>query len=171
MNYKFFIKHIIALVVLSSFVVPNFVSAADFNVRVLDKYTTVEVGNKLYFEVDIKDLDGENIKDVNLDYQIVKDDKIILRNKSIKSISSNTSFTDYVVVPSDLQGGVYVINVKIESENSLIAEVDNTFKVVSMDNSKLKEYFFILIRVIIGVSVLVAINVISNIRKPEQRWT
>ncbi len=132
------------------------VSALSVAVHVPEKYTDVEAGERLYFEIEVKYPENPSRKDLKLNYEILKDDGIIAQAKVLKAIETQASFMDFIVIPESAEKGMHIIKVKISDYEDLSADVEASFQVVS-GGDQIKTYFFILLGVMVLIGVLLAI--------------
>jgi len=137
--------------------------ALSAGVHVPEKYTDVLAGERFYFEIEIKYPENTSRKDLKLEYNIVKNGEIISQSKVLKAIETQSSFMDYVVIPSSAEAGLYEIKVKITDYQDLNEETSASFNVRSQDNSMFY-YFIILLAAIIifGISVIVEVRRLSK---------
>ncbi len=148
-----------------SFISIASVSALSVVVHIPEKYTNVNAGERLYFEIEIKYPENPSRKDLRLNYEILKDDKIIAQSKVLKAVETQASFMDFIIIPENSKTGLYIIKVKIADYKNLSEEVEASFYVNSKDSSQIKLYFFILLGVVILVGILVVISIILNRRR------
>jgi hypothetical protein len=132
-------------------------------VHIPEKYVDVLAGERFYFEVEIKYPENNSRKDLKLEYNIIKNEEIISQSKVLKAIETQSSFMDYVVIPSSAIAGLYKITVKISDYQDLNEETSASFNVKSEDNSLLY-YFLALLGAIgiFGVFVIVEVRRLSK---------
>lgn len=136
------------------------VFALNINVHVPEKYTDVEAGERLYFEVEIKYPENPKRKDLRLEYEIKEDGKIIANAKFLKAVETQASFMDYIVIPESAEKGLHIINVAISDYENLKEEVSASFQITGSKKDQLKNYFLILLGVILIVVLLVVIEIV-----------
>jgi len=135
------------------------VSALSVVVHVPEKYTDVYVGERFYFEIEIKYPENPFRKDLGLSYEIMKDGEVVAQSKVLKAIETQASFMDFIVIPESAEKGMYVIKVGISDDERLDEEVEATFHVTTNGVREIRVYFFILLGVIVLVGILVVINI------------
>lgn len=133
--------------------------ALSISVYVPEKYTVVEAGERLYFEIDIKYPENSKRKDLRLTYQIKKDGQLIAESKFLKAVETQASFMDFLVMPEGSKKGLYTINVVVSDYESLREEVSATFNVIASKQKEIQIYFFIILGVIILVTVLISAQI------------
>lgn len=140
------IKHFALMLLAAIFALGNAVPifALSIAVHVPEKYTDVYPGERFYFEIEIKYPENPSRKDLRLHYEIIKDDEVIAQAKFLKSIETQASFLDFIVIPESADNGLHTINVKIEDYEDLSEEVSASFRVINKSN-QLRVYFFILL--------------------------
>lgn len=131
-------------------------------VHVPEKYTDVEVGERFYFELDIKYPENPSRKDLRLNYEIIEGENIIAQAQLLKAVETQASFMDYIVIPESAEEGLHTINVKVADYEDLDEEASATFHVIGDKNQELKLYFFVLLGVIVLVGFLVIISIFVN---------
>jgi len=141
------------------------VKALSIAVHVPEKYTDVQAGERFYFEVEIKYPENPTRKDLRLEYEIKKNNKIIAQSKVLKAIETQASFMDFIVIPESAEGGLHVVNVKVSDYEILSEEVSSSFQVIGEGADQVKMYFMILLGVVILVGVLVVINITISRRR------
>lgn len=134
-------------------------SALSLTVRVPEKYTDVEAGERFYFELEIKYPENPIRKDLRLEYEIKREGEVIAQSKVLKAVETQASFMDFIVIPGNTEGGMHNINVVVSDYEDLKEEVSASFHVVKGANQQLQIYFFILLGVIIFVGFLVIISI------------
>lgn len=159
---KKFYPTLLAIVIFAFMVTPLY--AMNISVRIGDRNTEVLGGDRLYFEVEIKYPENPQRKDLRLEYQIIKDDTVVARQKVLRAIETQISFLDYIVIPERAESGEYELNVIVTDYEKLHKEVSATFKVLK-GREQVATYFLILL----GAILLVAILVISHIIAEQKR--
>jgi len=141
------------------------VLALSVSTNISEKYTEIQAGERLYFEIDIKYPENPKRKDLQLNYEITKDNEVIAQSKVLKAIETQASFLDFIAIPESSDTGLYHLNVKISDYENLSEEVSTSFHVIGNKNQQLKVYFFILLGVISLVVILVTVNIIISKKK------
>lgn len=162
---KFYLS-ILAIVIFAVTVLPAY--AMNISVRIGDRNTEVLGGDRLYFEVDIKYPENPSRKDLRLEYQIIKDDIIIARQKVLRAIETQISFLDYIVMPERATSGTYELNVIVTDYEKLHKEVSATFKVLK-GREQVATYFLILLGAILLVAILVIFHIILEQKRREKQ--
>ena len=153
---------IILLVLVLNFISMASVSALSILVHVPEKYTTVQSGERFYFEIEIKYPENPSRRDLILNYEILKDDEVISRSKVLKAVETQASFIDFIVIPENAGTGLHVIRISISDYEDLSEEVEASFHVVRSDSDKIKLYFFVLLGVIVLVGILVIVVILRG---------
>ncbi len=130
------------------------VSALSVVVHVPEKYTDVNAGERFYFEIEVKYPENPSRKDLRLNYEILKDNKIIAESQVLKAVETQASFMDFIVIPESAKSGLHIIKVKISDYEGLSEEVSASFQVIK-SGSEIKTYFFILLGAVVVVGFLV----------------
>ncbi len=130
------------------------VSALSVVVHVPEKYTDVNAGERFYFEIEVKYPENPSRKDLRLNYEILKDNKIIAESQVLKAVETQASFMDFIVIPESAKSGLHIIKVKIADYEGLSEEVSASFQVIK-SGSEIKTYFFILLGAVVVVGFLV----------------
>ncbi len=156
---------LLVFVLAINFLSTTSVYALSIGVYVPEKYTEVIAGERFYFEIEIKYPENPQRKDLRLEYQILKDDKVIAQSKVLKAIETQASFMDYIVTPESADGGIHKINIVITDYEDLKEEVSANFHVVGNKWEQLSMYFFILLSVVFLVGALVVISIIISGKK------
>jgi len=141
------------------------VSALSVTTNISEKYSEIQAGERLYFEVDVKYPENPKRKDLRLNYEVTKDGEVIAQSKVLKAIETQASFLDFIVVPESSKTGFYNLNVKISDYDNLSEEVSSSFHVVGGKDQQLKTYFFVLLGVVILVSILIIVDIFISKRK------
>jgi len=140
-------------------------SALSVSTNISEKYSEIQAGERLYFEIDIKYPENPKRKDLQLNYEVTKDNEVIAQSKVLKAIETQASFLDFIVIPESSDTGLYHLDIKISDYENLSEEVSTSFHVVGNKNQQLKVYFFILLGVISLVVILVIVNIIVSKKK------
>jgi hypothetical protein len=130
------------------------VSALSVVVHVPEKYTDVNAGERFYFEIEVKYPENPSRKDLRLNYEISKNNKIIAESQVLKAVETQASFMDFIVIPENAKSGLHIIKVKISDYEGLSEEVSASFQVIKR-GSEIKTYFFILLGAVAVVGFLV----------------
>lgn len=153
------ISWVLFLVILFGFMNLSFVSGISIAVHVPEKYTDVGAGERFYFEIEVKYPENPLRKDLRLEYEILdKNRELIAQSKVLKAVEIQASFMDFIVIPENVNSGLYFIKVKISDYETLSEEVESSFQVISNSGEQIKVYFFILLFGILVVGGLVIIN-------------
>jgi hypothetical protein len=137
------------------------VSALSVVVHVPEKYTTVQPGERFYFEIEIKYPENPQRKDLKLEYEILtKDKEVIAQSKVLKAVETQASFMDFIVIPETAKKGMHIIKIKIADYETLSEDVEASFQVVAGSESQIKLYFFILLGIIIIIGILVVVTIV-----------
>lgn len=138
------------------------VYALNISARIGDQSTEVAVGDRLYFEVEIKYPENQTRKDLRIEYQILENGKMIASEKVLRAVETQASFLDYIVVPKSTKSGTHDLNVIItDYDGKLNKSVSATFKVLK-GADKITTYFFIMLGAILLVAVLVIFHIIAE---------
>jgi len=141
------------------------VRALSVSTNISEKYTEIQAGDRLYFEIDIKYPENPQRKDLRLNYEVTKGDEIIAQSQVLKAVETQAQFLDFIVIPESSVTGLYNLKVKISDYDNLTEEVATSFKVVAGKDEELKTYFFILLGVISLVAILAIIDISVSKRK------
>jgi hypothetical protein len=147
-------KYLIIFLLVLNFISISSISALSVVVHVPEKYTDVNAGERFYFEIEVKYPENPSRKDLRLNYEILKDDKIIAESQVLKAIETQASFMDFIVIPESAKSGLHIIKVKITDYEGLSEEVSASFQVIK-SSSEIKKYFFILLGAVVIVGFLV----------------
>ena len=139
--------------------------ALSVSTNISEKYTEIQSGDRLYFQVDIKYPENPQRKDLRLNYEVTKGDEIIAQSQVLKAVETQAQFLDFIVIPESSVTGLYNLKVKISDYDNLAEEVATSFKVVAGKDEELKTYFFILLGVISLVAILAIIDIIVSKKK------
>lgn len=150
---------IIIFLLAFGFVGVPLVHALSTTVHVPEKYTEVEAGERLYFEIDIKYPENPRRKDLRLQYKITKDGETIAQAKVLKAVETQASFIDFIVIPESAKKGLHIITISISDYEVLDEEVLASFHVIGSRVKQITLYFFILLGVILLVALLVVIDI------------
>ena len=160
--------YIIGITFLCAIALPIPALALSISVHVPEKYTDVQAGARIYFEINIKYPENLSRKDLRLNYEITKDDEIIAQAKFLKAVETQASFIDFIVIPESAKKGLHVIKVGISDYEDLDEEIEASFHVIKRGDT-LKLYFFILLGAILFVGLLATIQIMLIRRKRNQK--
>jgi len=144
-----FIWYVIVLIsLLNSFQV---VSALDVSLSIPDKYQKVQAGERLFFEVQLENIESAGRHDISLDYIIKKNDVVITSRRELKAVETQASFLGSIKVPEETISGTYDIEVKVNDESVS----QSSFFVKSSELAQVKIYLLLLTIVIIIIGFLI----------------
>jgi hypothetical protein len=142
------------------------VLAFSSTVYIPEKYTNVEAGERVYFEVEIKYPENSIRKDLRLEYNVFdENNQLIVKSNTLKAIETQFSFIDFLVIPENADRGRYTLDVKITDYKDLDKSVSATFNVTASLYNQFKMYFYVLIGAIVFIGILVGINIYLSFRK------
>ena len=145
---------------------PSFVYALSVSVSVPERYATVKAGERLYFELSIKYPENRVRKDLRLTYTLLHGESVLAQSKVLRAIETQASFIDYMVVPENVDMGLYTVRVMIEDYENLHKETETTFTVVPNVN-KVARLFGVL--VLFGITVVILLLIVQ-IMYTRSRW-
>ena len=147
-------------ILLFNFINITSVSAASISINIPEKYTNVHAGDRFYFKIEIKYPENQSRKDLKLDYEIFKGDKLIAQSKILKAVETQLSFVDSIVIPDNTEEGLYLIKAKVSDYEDFNKEVSASFRVSKPKGIQIKNYFLIVFWsvVLIGL-ILLAIQI------------
>ena len=126
----------------------KFSSGLSVTVHVPEKYVYVTSGERFYFEVEIRHPESEGREDLKISYEIVNEKgDSIAKSKVLKSVETQASFIDFIVIPESTKKGIHFIKVGVENQDKLDKEVEVSFNVRKELGFEI--YFFILLGLII----------------------
>jgi len=99
-----------------------------------------------------------------LNYEISKDEEILSKSKVLKTVETQASFIDFIVIPQAAKSGSYQIKARISDNGDLDEEVEASFQIVHRAG-QLRSYFFILLGVLVLVGILVVISIVLHLRE------
>jgi hypothetical protein len=135
-------------------------SSLSVNVNVPEKYTDVESGERLYFEIGVKYPENPQRKDLRLEYKILdKNGNLIAQSKSLKAIETQASFIEFIVIPESTEKGIHFISVKILDYEELSEEVSSSFYVIKKGSDTLKFYFLTLLLAIMMIGFFIILTI------------
>lgn len=156
---------LVLILVFGCFFKTNKAQAISLSTNISEKYTEIEAGERLYFEIDVKYPENPKRKDLRLTYTVEKDGVKIAESNVLKAVETQSQFMDFIIIPESSDSGLYTLKVDISDYEQLAAEVSTTFKVIGGKSQQLQVYFFILLGVISLVAVLIVVNIIMTKRK------
>lgn len=140
-------------------------NALSLVMHIPEKYTDVQAGERVYFEIDIKYPENPIRKDLRMSYQIKNDTGLVAESQTLKAVENQASFLDFIVLPETADAGLHTMAVNISDYKNLQENVSSTFKVVEKDN-ELRTYFFIILSVVVGFGLLIMFQV-SRIKRAQ----
>ncbi len=144
----------------------SIVSGLSATVSVPEKYHEVYAGERIFFETDIKWPENTVRQDLRIEYSIRdKDGNEVAFLKVLKAVETQASFIDYVVLPENLNSGVYRIYVKIGDYAKLSEEIGASFSVVGKKEDLFKTYLLIIGVVVVLIAILVIWELFILLRK------
>ncbi len=158
------IMWVMMLLLAFSFINASSIYALSGVVHVPEKYTDVVAGERFYFEIEIKYPENPSRKDLRLEYEIKKDNKVIAQSKVLKAIETQASFMDFIVIPENAKPGLHIINVRVSDYTALSEEVSASFQVVGSGAGQVKTYFLIVLGAVGVVGFLVLIQLMTRRR-------
>jgi hypothetical protein len=151
---KIFFPAVIILAAAEGLLFPLSVRALSIDVHVPEKYTDVQAGDRFYFEMEVRYPENPARKDLQIEYDILENGKVIATSKFLKAVETQASFMDYVVIPESAKNGLHEIKAKVSDYEQLNSEVSASF-MVTEKNHELKVYFFIIIGFITFFSLMI----------------
>jgi len=164
---RFALKQILILATLALacvFAQPAF--AMNVSVSIPEKYTTVQPGERLYFELAIKYPENKTRKDLRLHYQIVQNGNVLTQTKVLRAIETQASFMDFITVPMQIKAGSYVLNIVIEDYEHLHKEVSVSFAITPKRNPTL----ILAGGAVLGILFLIVLLLIVQIAYTRTQW-
>ncbi len=138
-------------------------SALSISVHVPEKYTEVNAGERLYFEIEVKYPENPSRKDLKLSYEVIDSEgNLIAQAKVLKAIETQASFIDFIIVPENAKSGLHIIKVNVEDYENLRESVESSFHVSSGGFNQIKLYFFVLLGAVILVGILVLVSIFEK---------
>jgi len=144
-----FIWYILVLISLLTSV--QLVSALEVSLSIPDKYQKVQAGERLFFEVQLKNIESAGRHDISLDYIIKKNDVVITSRRELKAVETQASFLASIKVPEETISGIYDIEVKIDDESVS----QSSFFVKSSELAQVKIYLLLLTIAVIIIGILI----------------
>lgn len=134
---------------------PQQALAFSAGMHIPEKYSQVQAGERLYFDVDIKYPENASRKDLQLVYQVIHDGEVIAESRTLKAVETQISFLDYIVVPDSVHGGTYAIQVKMTDGEKLNKTLSGSFEVAA-GTDIVTIYFFVMLAAVLVVGVAVS---------------
>lgn len=160
------VAFIILILLVFNFISMTSVSALGIVVHVPEKYLEVQAGERFYFEIEIKYPENPSREDLTLQYEILKDDKVIAQSKVLKAVETQASFIDFIVLPANSESGFNIMNVQIfDEEGVFMSEVSASFQIIGSGFNQIKIYFFVLLGAIVLVGILIVVIILTKGRK------
>ncbi len=135
------------------------------NINLPHSYESVSAGEAIYFTTKIVNLGSKNRVDINLKYEIIDSNELVLSSKSqTVAIETQASFVETILLPKDVRPGKYFLKVTLRSEE-LNSEIysQTTFNVVSKKiNTQTIKEIYISLGVILSIFIL--LYVITKLR-------
>ena len=153
----FFVLFFIFMISLDS------VFALNLDINIPNKYQNVVAGERIYFEIAIDYPENTQRTNMRMEYLIMdKNNDIISQSKLLKDVVSHTSFMDFIVIPTNAKAGDYLIIINARDSESLKETVGASFGVSSINSSKIKMLFFILLGAIFLIICLILAVLVLN---------
>lgn len=150
---------------LAFFLLARPVSAMSITVNIPEKYSEVKVGEKVYFETEVKWPENVGRKDLRVEYSIRdSSDKEVGYLKVLKAIETQASFMDSITISDSTSPGTYRINAKFSDYSNLNQEVTTSFKVVRGD-IKSQTYVSIIIALLVVIAFLSSRYIVAWIKR------
>lgn len=156
-NRRYLAVFLVSIFIIS-FALARSVSAMSITVSIPEKYGEVEVGEKVYFETEVKWPENVGRKDLRIEYSVEdKDGKEVAYLKVLKAIETQASFMDSIAISDSTPPGLYKIIAKFSDYGNLYQEVTASFQV---DRGGVKSQTFIYI--IIGLIFVILLFIINS---------
>jgi len=139
------------IVLISLLTSVQMVSALEVSLSIPDKYQKVQAGERLFFEVQLKNIENAGRHDISLDYIIKKNDVVITSRRELKAVETQASFLASIKVPEETISGIYDIEVKINDE--FVSQ--SSFFVRSSELAQVKIYLLLLTIAVIIIGILI----------------
>ncbi|NPE26769.1 hypothetical protein HNV12_02065 [Methanococcoides sp. SA1] len=139
------------VVLISMLISLQMVSALEVSLSIPDKYQKVQAGERLFFEIQLKNIESAGRHDISLDYIIKKNDVVITSRRELKAVETQASFLASIKVPEETISGMYDIEVKVNDESVS----QSSFFVKSSDLTQVKIYLLLLTFAIIIIGFLI----------------
>lgn len=151
---------LIILIVLS---IPKTSRALNAAVHIPDKYTDVQPGDQLYFQLDVKYPENPTRIDLRLNYAIADESgKTIAEAQVLKAVETQSSFMDYLAIPEDASPGIHKINISIRDYGKLNENAGASFQVSSNKMERSTIYFIISMSSVFLLAVLVVFDLFKK---------
>jgi hypothetical protein len=155
----------LAFAFLAFFPLARSVSAISITVSIPEKYSEVKVGEKVYFETEVKWPENVGRKDLRVEYSVRdSNDKEVGYLKVLKAIETQASFMDSVTISESTSPGTYRINAKFSDYSNLNQEVTTSFKVIRGD-IKSQTYIFIIMLLLFILSFFVFNSIVTWLKR------
>jgi uncharacterized protein (DUF58 family) len=138
--------------------------ALSVGAHIPEKYSVVDAGERIYFELEIKYPENRARKDLRLHYELLEDGKVIAQAKVLKAVENQTSFVDYLVVPDFAEDGIHEMRIGVGDYEGLEEAVSASFQVRST-SSELRIYFLILLGVLVFFGIVISWEVYRIVKK------
>lgn len=146
---------LLILLIIVLFPIAKRVSAMSISLSIPEKYGEVVVGEKLYFETEVRWPENVGRKDLRIEYSVVdSSDKEVAYLKVLKAIETQASFMDSITISTSTPPGVYKIVGKFSDYGDLSQEVVASFKVASA-GVKSQTFIYIILGLLVIIVVLV----------------
>lgn len=134
-----------------------------------EKYSEVKVGEKLYFQTEVKWPENTGRKDLRVEYTVVDGSGTeIAYLKVLKAIETQASFMDSITISDRTVPGIYRINAKISDYGSLEQEVTTSFT-VAKGETKPQTYVNIIIGLVFVIGIFLVNFIYTWNRSPKQK--
>ena len=107
----------VILLVLNIYVV----SAIEVSVDISEKYQEVQAGERVYFQIELKDKEAIGRHDISLEYEIKYEDEVIAFSKELKAIETQASFVESIRIPENAESGMHSVVVTVDYTDSATA--------------------------------------------------
>ena len=140
------------------------VLAISASVSIPEQYANIEVGERLYFDMDIKFPENKERIDMQFEYQIFDGDGVkIAQVSTVKAIETQISFIDFVNIPEDAKKGLASIHVRIFDYHDQVNEqVESSFVITGSGESSINLYYLIILAVTLFVGILVGVDIMMH---------
>jgi len=139
------------IVLISLLTSVQMVSALEVSISIPDKYQKVQAGERLFFEVQLKNIENAGRHDISLDYIVKKNDVIITSRRELKAVETQASLLASIKIPEETTSGIYDIEIKINDE--FVSQ--SSFFVKSSELAEVKIYLLLLTIAIIIIGILI----------------
>jgi len=139
------------IVLISLLTSVQMVSALEVSLSIPDKYQKVQAGERLFFEIQLENIESAGRHDISLDYIIKKNDVVITSRRELKAVETQASFLASIKVPEETISGIYDIEVKINDKSVS----QSSFFVKSSELAQVKIYLLLLTIAVIIIGMLI----------------